>query len=652
MSKNEPQIMKKWKEEMTGKLRLVRPDLTTKQIEEYLDKKFQATFKDHKCVVHNNHRNQEAKSSLANIMDYIHDRKPIMAGHGVLYANHHDVYNPDAKMLSNLKKKRKVLKGEMLEFVKTKGKDSYEARQRNVGQTNVKALMNSYYGVNLMKASVFYNKYTGASVTGTGQALISTAETSFEQAFGNNAKFNDMDECVLFIYRVTKEADYPDLKLLPKIDNIYEETYNWIINSFKYEDKINHEMIKRILSNLSDVDLHKLYFKNNILAFFLYIPVVNKLAKKLINKTKSFIDPNKPPEEIKDDLKLLWEYCEEFVCHNYTIRNRIERDKYDKRKIIVAQDTDSTILTIYGIIQMFIDNLVAKKVAAESEEELDYIMVNIVSYLMKQWSVVFLERLACDCNIPDEYHEWLDLKNEFYYPLFIATNTKKRYITKMKLQEGKVINPPKIDVHGLDFAKAETSDKVKEFFDELIDKDIVNAEQINLAVVLRKLKWFENTIIESVENGETEYLPIKSVKDVGAYKDPWSEQGIKAVNAWNLLVPDMEIQLPEKILLVKLKTEKLKTLEAFKGKIPDKIYNAIIDKIFNNKEPLISRYGLAVIGIPQNIGKVPDWITTLADTDSIAHDNIAKFNPVLVSLGGVPMKTKSTVVRMSNVLNL
>jgi hypothetical protein len=104
--------------------------------------------------------------------------------------------------------------------------------------------------------------------------------------------------------------------------------------------------------------------------------------------------------------------------------------------------------------------------------------------------------------------------------------------------------------------------------------------------------------------------------------------------------------------LVKLKTEKLKTLETFKGKIPDKIYSAIIDKIFNNKEPLISRYGLAVIGIPQNIGKVPDWITTLADTDSIAHDNIAKFNPVLVSLGGVPMKTKSTVVRMSNVLNL
>lgn len=652
MAKGEPQILKKWKNEMKGKLRLIRPDLTSQQIEEYLDKKFMETFKDHNCIVHNNHRNQEAKTSLANLMDYIHDSKPILAGHGVLYASQNNVYNPDAKMLSNLKKRRKVLKKEMLGFVNTLGKDSYEARQRNVGQTNVKALMNSYYGVNLMKASVFYNKYTGASVTGTGQALISTAETSFEQAFGNNAKFNDMDECALFIYRVTREAEYPDIDLIPKIDNIYEETYEWIYNSFKYEEKINTDILKRILSNLSDIDLHKLYFKNNILAFFMYIPKVNKLAKKLINKTKSFIDPNEPPKEIIDDLKQLWEYCEEFVCHNYTVRNRIERDKYDKRKIIVAQDTDSTILTIYGIIQMFIDELVADKVAADTEEELDYIMVNIVSYLMKQWSVVFLERLANDCNIPDEYHEWLDLKNEFYYPLFIATNTKKRYITKMKLQEGKVINPPKIDVHGLDFAKAETSDKVKEFFDELIDKDIVNADEISLAVVLRKLKWFENTIKESIRNGETEYLPIKSVKDIGAYKDPWSEQGIKAVNAWNLLVPDMEIQLPEKVLLVKLKTEKLKTLETFKGTIPDKIYNRIVEKIFNNSNPSISKYGLAVIGIPQNIGVVPDWITVLADVDLIAHDNVAKFNPVLVSLGGVPMKTKSTVVHMSNILNL
>ena len=106
------------------------------------------------------------------------------------------------------------------------------------------------------------------------------------------------------------------------------------------------------------------------------------------------------------------------------------------------------------------------------------------------------------------------------------------------------------------------------------------------------------------------------------------------------------------MLLVKLKTEKLKTLETFKGTIPDKIYNRIVEKIFNNSNPSISKYGLAVIGIPQNIGVVPDWITTLADVDSISHDNVAKFNPVLVSLGGVPMKTKSNVVHMSNVLNL
>lgn len=651
MSK-EPQIFKKWRDEMRGKIKLARPDLSDEKINEFLDKKLEERFKDHECKLHNNHRNREVKTSLANVIDYIHDAKPIVAGYGVLYANQDKVYNPDAKMLSNLKTKRKVLKKEMLNFVEKYGKDSYQAMLRNVGQTNVKALMNSYYGVNLMKASVFYNKYTGASVTGTGQALISTAETGFEQAFGNNCKFNDTDECVLFIYRVTQEAEYNHLDLLPKIPNILEETYDWIMSTFKYPQSVDTGLIKRILGNLTNEELHKLYFKNNVVAFFVQIPEVNKLTKKLVNKTKSFIDPNKPPEEIIDDLELLWEYFKEFVCHNYTVRNRIERDKYDRRKIIVAQDTDSTILTIYGVIEVFLDHIVAKKYEAANKEELDYIMVNIVSYLMKQWSVVFLKRIAIDCNIPESYHEWLDLKNEFYYPLFIATNTKKRYLTKMKLQEGKVINPPKIDIHGLDFAKAETSDKVKEFFDDLIDKNIMNSKEISLATVLRKLKGFENEIIESVQNGDTEYLPIKSVKDVGAYKDPWSEQGIKAVNAWNIIMPNMEIQLPEKILLVKLKTEKLKIMETYKGKIDDTIYERIINGIFNNKEPLIAKYGLAVIGMPQNIAKIPDWIITLADTDAIAHDNVSKFNPVLVSLGGIPMKTKSNVVRMSNLINL
>ena len=137
--KKEPYIFTKWRDEMKGKIKLVRPDLTDDQVEKYLDKKLEERFKDHECVLHNNHRNREVKTSLANVIDYIHDNHPITAGYGVLYANQNKAYNPDAKMLSNLKARRKVLKKEMLDFVNTLGKDSYQAMSRNVGQTNVKA---------------------------------------------------------------------------------------------------------------------------------------------------------------------------------------------------------------------------------------------------------------------------------------------------------------------------------------------------------------------------------------------------------------------------------------------------------------------------------------------------------------------------------
>ena len=121
-----------------------------------------------------------------------------------------------------------------------------------------------------------------------------------------------MDECLLFIYRVTREAEYNHLDLLPKIDNIYEETYDWIFSTFKYPQNVDKELLARVLGNLSELDLHKLYFKNNAVCFFIQIPEVKKLTKKLVNKTKSFIDPNNPPKEILPDLELLWEYFERF----------------------------------------------------------------------------------------------------------------------------------------------------------------------------------------------------------------------------------------------------------------------------------------------------------------------------------------------------
>ena len=155
---------------------------------------------------------------------------------------------------------------------------------------------------------------------------------------------------------------------------------------------------------------------------------------------------------------------------------------------------------------------------------------------------LFLNRYCGDVNIKDDNHWMINMKNEFFYPIMVLTEAKKHYLTLTKLQEGKEISPPKIESHGLEFGKSETSQHTKEFFEGIIKNDIMFADEINVSKVLRKLKHFEEEIVESLRNGETKYLNLKSVKEPEAYDNPFSEQGVRAARNWNFLFPEMQIK--------------------------------------------------------------------------------------------------------------
>ena len=641
-------LIRKWRDETKAKIKLARPDLSDDFIEDFLNRKIEERFKDHEVIVHNNHREKQVKTTLLNLIDFIHEAKPILGGNGVMYNDHNHAYSASGKMLDTMLKDRARIKADRQNY----DPRSYEFMVRDIGQDNKKRLANSFYGASGAPTSCFYNKYTAASVTGTGQALICTAETSYEQLFANNTKFYDMDECLLFISRIVNKAEYKHIDLLPEIDGIYDKTIAWLLDSFMYRNKVDMNLLEKVVRNLSLEDVHKVYFKNNIEAFFTEIPRIGEILTKIINETTEFRNPNEVPKYIKEDLEELWDLCEEFCAHNYTVRNRIERDKYHKRKVIITQDTDSTMATLLRHVTLLTSRYLKENVAAATDEDITFILVNTLAYLFTRWSRVFLWRYGKDTNIPEEYRTYIKLKNEFFYPKFVATETKKRYLTIMRLQEGKLIDPMKIETHGLDFAKAETSDETKAFFDGIVKNDIMFPEQINVSQIMRKLKNFENTIRESIMAGSTQYLGLKSVKPAAAYDDPMGEQGIKAVNAWNLVYPSMTIQLPDKVFLVKVLGEKQKHFETFKGKIPDEFYNAVIDKIFNSLNPRLAKQGLSVIAIPQNMEKIPDWIITIADLDTIVYDNVSKFNPILVSLGNVPLKTRANTAYMSNVIDL
>ena len=547
-------------------------------------------------------------------------------------------------MLESIQSRR-----ELKEKRKKYDKRSYDFLMLDIGQGNEKVVANSFYGASGARTSIFYNKDLAASVTATGQAEISTAMTSFESLLENNVKFYDMDECMHFISNIINKKKYSKDVFVPS--DIETLSWNKIVDSFYNKNDINKEILTKIFKNLTKEEMAKIYYVNNMKACMKDFKQINSLLTNLICNTVEFRNPNSVPKEIHEKLKRLWEYIEEFCVYDFPIRNRIERDATQRRKVVVVQDTDSNMLTLNSLMDFMVNNFTGDKIMAKTSDDFDFILVNICCYLLTRYSELFLKRYCKDVNIPKDYHWMIANKNEFYYPILITVDAKKHYLTLTKLQEGKEINPPKIEIHGLDLTKAETSEKTEKFFNDLIKEEIMYAKNINVSNILEKIRQFEMTIEDSLRNGELYYLPLKSVKELGGYKDPYKEQGVKAVYIWNHLFPSMQINLPEKILALKLTLSKYKDYETNKHIIPGEFRDILENDIFNSDKIPIAKNGFSIIGLPQNIERIPEWLIPIIDYKKIIEDNVSKFNSILKSLGIIILNSKSTNTHVSNLID-
>ena len=635
----------KWIKEMKSKLMFLHKDWDEEKVEKELENILWENLKDVPCEVINTYKCRKVDSTLLNMMQFIHDMKPIIGGFGVLYKNQNECRNPSAGMLLSDIKKRNILKGERKQF----DKRSREFLMLDIAQGNQKVIANSEYGASGAPSSYFYNLHLATSTTATGQAEISTAQTSFEALIAGNYIFLDEDEFLLYIIRATKKSKYKHK--LPKVPNVKEECLERYLNNFLKNSEKRNNFVIRVLDKLSEEELTKLYFKNNLLGLFTYNKDVRKLLSKLINETASFRDPNSIPEDIKDDLEELWEYVEEFSVHNYPIRNRIERDKFLVKEACIVQDTDSTMVTLYLLYAFLDEEFTKNDRASKTDSDHEFILVNIISYLLTRYCQLFLKRYCTDVNIPESYHWCINMKNEFFYPKLVTTNAKKHYLTLTKLQEGKEIVPPKIESHGMEYIKSNTSDNTKKFFEDIVQEDIMYSDDIDVPTIVRKVDAFGDMIMDSLDRGSMEFLPMLSVKEPEAYKAPLSEQGIRAVNNWNVPNEDKKINLPDKVYLVKLICEKEKDFEEMKGIIDDDKYQLIMDKIFHCDNKDISKHRYDVIAIPQNHETIPEWIIPMINKKKIIEDNLSKFNSILESLGEVSVKAKANSTFVCNIID-
>lgn len=193
------------------------------------------------------------------------------------------------------------------------------------------------------------------------------------------------------------------------------------------------------------------------------------------------------------------------------------------------------------------------------------------------------------------------------------------------------MNPYKSDVKGFEFRKATTSEEAKSIFDGIVKKHILESDVPNISGILYDLREFENKIRHSIQEGERTYLPLGNAKDLSAYKDPYSQQGVRGSIAWNLIYPDNQISFPSKVSILKLNIFSPEDIEDLRN-VDIRIYNTIIQEIFGSPIKEIASKGLQVIAIPSN-SRIPEWCQPYIDYNTVINNIISQFKGVLDVFG-------------------
>ena len=166
----------------------------------------------------------------------------------------------------------------------------------------------------------------------------------FESLLANNVKFNNLNEIITFINNV--EHEKPNRKLLDEaiLDrNItLEECFFKVMNTVDMTIWIPEEeemaRVWEYLRGLSQEDINRIYYKNNLYTFC-ELPILQDLIIKILCKLdKPFMDPNKPPKIIKDDLDILVELVKEYVYYPHFYIDKLDRIEYMQRDIVVVSD--------------------------------------------------------------------------------------------------------------------------------------------------------------------------------------------------------------------------------------------------------------------------------------------------------------------------
>jgi hypothetical protein len=693
------------------------PMLSTQEIDKAIDYSMNKRYKPVESKVYNNYTEKTAVNTLAELTDYIYSREPICTAWGVMFKKHAVSINPLTKLIYMFMTNRDKEKKIMFQF--PKGSEEFE--EHNLLQLLAKVDTNAIYGALGNNACIFYNIHVAASITSQGRSYISAAIMFFEMFLSNNVKFGSLNEVVTFIDNVRMEAPkrhYDDREILDRNIEPIEVLSKLVLTCGDFRhgkikwvpDQRDLDIIWEQLNNLSQEDLNRIYYKNNLYEFLNNTSMTRALMYILKSMTVPYLDPNKVPENIKVEMETFCDLLREYVFYDHQIIDRIDRNTNMIKNVSLISDTDSTIVSFdafynytlqkiqqTGILpelevaKYYVDGVsymeddengnptyrgvtyddpiydydfFNKKVIEQErlinpleiipQDNLRYSIINIIGHCCGILCNEYIESHTKAGNSYDENRQtMMYLKNEFTFKRTLLTQVKKGYAAIQTVQEGNLVpdeNMNDLAITGLPIKKSTLPKATRDELQKILYEDILKPDSIDQVKVIKDLAIFEDKIFQSLRSGDKSFYKPDSIKAIGRYDDPMRIQGIKASLVWNEVRDrDLEaIDLSAKNNIDIVKTNiTLATIEGIKDQFPEE-YDRLHKLLTDNSDLSKTLNGsIDTIAVPRNV-KTPEWITHLINYKEITNDNIKNFPIESIGI----MRLGKSNVNYSNIISL
>lgn len=342
-------ILIQYRDTMTRILNSKYPLMNKNDIEKAVEFSIQKRFKDFNLSIQNKYTGKTVDMAALAMLDYIRNREPIITSYGTMFRRHNTIPNPMGKVIDDFLKLRKMHKKEMFKY--PKGSEQFE--KFNLLQALDKIDVNGIYGLIGLYVSILFDLNIAPAVTSTGRSLISSAILCFEGFLGNNVKFSSLNDILIFIDNVRLEYSswqYNDYEILPTEGFVsLEEAFTKLILNCGYKYIPSYEdmdTVYRILQSCNQIELNRLFYKNNLYCF-MDLPIARNLMISIItNMQTPYIEPAKPPKEIVPQLNKLRDLLVEYVFYNHQWMDRMDRNKNMIKNVSIVSDTDSSFVSL------------------------------------------------------------------------------------------------------------------------------------------------------------------------------------------------------------------------------------------------------------------------------------------------------------------